>query len=68
MKPLFNPPRVDAPTAAYSGDCIVRAAPLSCPYCQRGLRAHDVEVIGSGDACIVCPDCHRDLLTIERRA
>jgi transposase-like protein len=56
-----------APATAYAGGRAIRLAPLGCPYCGRELRAQDVEQFEDGDARIVCPGCHRDLLTIESK-
>ena len=53
------------PTVAYIGSRAIRLAPLACPYCHHGLRAHDVEPIGD-EVRLICPACHRDLLTIDR--
>ena len=51
-------------TTAHSGDRTIKLAP--CPYCERGLHAHDIEIIGDGIRS-VCAGCHRDLLTVERQ-
>ena len=53
-------------TTAHSGDRTIKLAPLFCPYCERGLHAHDIEIIGD-DISIVCAGCHRDLLTVQRQ-
>jgi hypothetical protein len=56
----------DTTSAAYPRDRIIRTARLACVYCQRGIRAHDVEVIGGG-LRIVCAGYHRDLIVIEKQ-
>ena len=53
-------------TTAHSGDRTIKLAPLACPYCEHGLHAHDIEIIGDGIP-IVCAGCHRDLLSVERQ-
>ena len=35
-------------TTAHSGDRTMKLAPLARPYCERGLHAHDIEIIGYG--------------------
>ena len=51
--------------AAYIAGRTIKLAPMSCPYCRREVRPQDVEPIDRGDVCIICPGCHRILLTIE---
>jgi hypothetical protein len=54
------------PTAtAHTGTHTIRLSPLRCPYCEHELRAQDVELLDTGNARIVCPGCHVDILTIE---
>jgi hypothetical protein len=54
-------------TAFHLGAVVRLVAGLPCPYCRCELRAQDVELLDHGDVRIVCPDCHRDLLTKGRR-
>ena len=49
------------------GGRTIKLAPLGCPYCQRELRTHDIELLGNGDVRFVCAGCHTDLLQIEWR-
>ena len=51
---------------AYSAGRKITLAPLACPHCAHAVRAADVELLDDGDLRIVCPGCHRDILTIER--
>jgi ribosomal protein S27AE len=53
------------PTFAHVNGSAVRAAPLMCPHCGRGLRAHDIEVGDGGDIRANCGGCHANLLMIE---
>ena len=53
------------PTFAYAAACTIKLAPLVCPYCERKLGAQDVEPLDTGNARIVCPGCHIDILTIK---
>jgi hypothetical protein len=58
----------NAPTSiAYAGTRAIRLAPLSCPYCHHEFRAVDVEPLGADEVRLVCPGCHTDILSIERR-
>jgi hypothetical protein len=52
-------------STVYGAGRTIKLAPLRCPYCRRELRATDVELLDHGDARIVCPGCHRDLLTTK---
>ena len=63
--PKFRP--VTTVLAAGSrGDRAIRLAPLTCPYCQHGLRAADIESLDADAFRLICPACYRDLFTIER--
>ena len=49
------------------GGRTIKLAPLGCPYCQRELRIHDIELLSDGDVRFVCAGCHADTLLIEWR-
>ena len=67
QKALANDVSARAVTVADDGDRTIRLAPLSCPYCHHVLQARDVEPLGDDVVRWICPGCHRDLLTIEKR-
>jgi hypothetical protein len=67
QKALADDVSARAVTVAYHGDRMIRLTPLSCPACQHALQARDVEPLGDDDVRCICPGCHRDLLTIEKR-
>ena len=48
------------------GAAVRLVAGVHCPNCATETRACDVELLENGDVRIVCGECHRDLLTIER--
>ena len=54
-------------TTVYSGTRTIRLAPLACPFCRHEFRAVDVESLGTDEVRLVCPGCHTDILSIERR-
>jgi hypothetical protein len=54
-------------STAYAGDRTIELAPLECPYCRYDLIAHEIEPLGDGEYRLICPACHRDLLSVERR-
>jgi hypothetical protein len=65
MMKTLTPTSTAAPTTAYAGTRAVRLAPLTCPYCQHGLRAVDVEPLGDDEVRLFCPGCHTGIISIE---